>query len=425
MPAPGDAPSAPPVGVPGAAAANSPPGGAAEPGPAAVTGDRVVELAVIGRGLIGAAAARHLGAAGHGVALIGPDEPEDRASHAGPFASHHDEGRITRALDADPFWSRVSRASIARYPDIAAASGIGFFIEAGAVIAGPAEGAPMRAVAATSEAEGLKADRLEGVGLLMRLRTLRFPPGTVAFHERRGAGHISPRRLVAAQTEAACRAGARLIAAPVRRLIEEPGGVTVETDAGPLRAGRVLVAAGAWSGGLLSGLPGLPALPPLAVFARTVALFALDAVEAARLSGLPSLVIHGPDGRDCYVLPPIRYPDGQVRLKIGGNPTDRRLASPAEIDAWFRTAGDAQVGAHLAERLAALIPDFRPRGMQTAACVTTFTPRDRPLIARLSDRIAVATAGCGRGAKCSDELGRLGAAALLGQAEPELAGLGA
>jgi len=390
------------------------------PGPATGQGmDSAAGIVVVGRGLIGAAAARHLAAAGHGVTLIGPDEPEDRAAFAGPFASHHDEGRITRALDADPFWSRVSRASIARYAEIAAASGIGFFTEAGAVIAGPAESAAMRAVAATTEAEGLRADRLSGVGLLMRLRSLRFPEGTLAFHERRGAGHISPRRLVAAQTEAARRAGARVITAPVRRLAEEAGGVVLETDAGPLRAERVLVAAGAWSGALL------PALPPLTVQARTVALFPLDAAEAARLASLPSLVIYEADGRDCYVLPPIRYPDGQVRLKIGGDPADRPLTGVAEIDGWFRTRGSAEVGAHLAERIARLIPDFRPLGMETAACVTTFTPRDRPLIARLTDRIAVATAGCGRGAKCSDELGRLGASALLGRPEAELAGLGA
>lgn len=420
MPAPGDTPTAPPVDVPGSAAAGTASDGvaAADPGPAAAADGTVAELAVIGRGLIGAAAARHLAAAGHGVALIGPDEPLDRAAHPGPFASHHDEGRITRALEADPFWSRVSRAAIARYPEIAAASGIDFFTEAGAVIAGPADGPQMRAVAATAEAEALQADRLEGVGLLMRLRALRFPEGTLAFHERRGAGHISPRRLVAAQTEAARRAGARIVAAPVRRLSEDATGVTVETDTGSLRAGRALVAAGAWSGALL------PGLPPLAVFARTVALFVLDRVEAARLASLPALVVYGPDGRDCYVLPPIRYPDGRVLLKIGGDPVDRRLTSAAEIDAWFRTAGDTEVGTHLATRLGTLIPDFRPEGMETAPCVTTFTARASPLIARLSDRIAVATAGCGRGAKCSDELGRLGARALLGGPEPELAGLG-
>ncbi|WP_456821601.1 FAD-dependent oxidoreductase [Bradyrhizobium sp. USDA 4502] len=37
--------------------------------------NQAIKLAVIGRGLIGSAAARHLSKMGHDVALIGPDEP--------------------------------------------------------------------------------------------------------------------------------------------------------------------------------------------------------------------------------------------------------------------------------------------------------------------------------------------------------------
>lgn len=51
---------------------------------------------VVGRGLIGTAAARHLSHRGHRVALIGPSEPACRHRHRGPFGSHYDEGRITR-----------------------------------------------------------------------------------------------------------------------------------------------------------------------------------------------------------------------------------------------------------------------------------------------------------------------------------------
>ena len=38
---------------------------------------KAIRLAVIGRGMIGSAAARHLSKMGHDVALIGPDEPAD------------------------------------------------------------------------------------------------------------------------------------------------------------------------------------------------------------------------------------------------------------------------------------------------------------------------------------------------------------
>jgi sarcosine oxidase len=70
------------------------------------------------------------------VVLVGPDEPVDKSSHQGVFASHYDEGRITRALDADGFWADVSRASIERYGEIESASGVRFFTGCGALMAG-------------------------------------------------------------------------------------------------------------------------------------------------------------------------------------------------------------------------------------------------------------------------------------------------
>jgi glycine/D-amino acid oxidase-like deaminating enzyme len=50
-------------------------------------------IAVIGKGLIGSAAARHLSLLTDGVALIGPDEPTLRSDHHDVFGSHYDEGR--------------------------------------------------------------------------------------------------------------------------------------------------------------------------------------------------------------------------------------------------------------------------------------------------------------------------------------------
>ena len=38
---------------------------------------------IVGRGLFGAAAARHLTRAQEGVALLGPDEPAERSRHQG------------------------------------------------------------------------------------------------------------------------------------------------------------------------------------------------------------------------------------------------------------------------------------------------------------------------------------------------------
>jgi len=44
-------------------------------------------IIVIGRGLVGSAAGRHLSELTDGVVVLGPDEPADRAAHTGVFAS--------------------------------------------------------------------------------------------------------------------------------------------------------------------------------------------------------------------------------------------------------------------------------------------------------------------------------------------------
>ncbi|MGR3434701.1 MAG: FAD-dependent oxidoreductase, partial [Shimia sp.] len=105
-----------------------------------------MHIAIVGAGLIGSAAARHAAALGATVTLIGPDEPIEAAGHAGPFGSHWDEGRITRGLDAVPFWSVAARLSIARYAQIAAQGGRAVLREVGAGLVGP-PAAPLRAVA--------------------------------------------------------------------------------------------------------------------------------------------------------------------------------------------------------------------------------------------------------------------------------------
>ena len=93
---------------------------------------------IVGCGLLGAAAARHLAAMDEGVAVIGPQEPADKVRHEGVFASHYDEGRITRTIDRDPVWARLANRSIARYAEIERESGIDFFTEAGALLVMPA-----------------------------------------------------------------------------------------------------------------------------------------------------------------------------------------------------------------------------------------------------------------------------------------------
>ncbi|MGR3490517.1 MAG: NAD(P)/FAD-dependent oxidoreductase [Shimia sp.] len=366
-----------------------------------------MRVGVVGAGLIGSAAARHLALAGHDVTLIGPGEPADFASHPGVFASHYDEGRITRSLDPHPFWSAASRASIARYAEIEAASGIPFFSDVGSLIVGP-PGDFMDAIAADRASADVVIEDVRAP----RHRDLawRFSPETHGTYEAHGAGHISPRRLVAAQQRISAALGVQRVEAVARGV----SGTCVTTDAGTIEADHIVVAAGGFTPGLLSELP------PMQVYARTVLFMEVTEEVAAQLGRLPSLIYMDAGGTDIYALPPIRYPDGKLYIKIGGDPVNHAL-SPDEVAPWFRSGGRPEVGAYLEGVLRALLPDVPMSRSHIAPCVTSFTGDGLPYIGPLHGRLTVATAGTGKAAKCSDELGRLAARAVEGDVDPLLA----
>lgn len=372
-----------------------------------------MKVIVIGKGLIGAATARYFAQAGHAVTVIGPDEPTNKATHRGVFASHYDEARIARSLDSSPFWTRVKAASIARFREIETESGIAFFHEVSGLLAGP-EGAEIITKARAELAKGqVQADLLTASDLTERFPMLRFASDEIGFHERKNAGWINPRRLIDAQLTLATRHGAVIHRDIVTGIDEARDGVTVHlSDGTHERADQVVVATGAFVNQLFAR-----ALP-VQVFARTVLFAEVAPDQLALLSAIPALVTVARGGREPYLLPPIRYPDGRMWLKIGGDPVDIPL-SGQEIGDWFRSDGSPEVAAHLRDILARLIPDFRPLSLHNQACAVTFTSRDLPLIDRVSARITVATAGCARGAKASDELGRLAFAAVFGQIDPD------
>ncbi|MBR0751636.1 FAD-dependent oxidoreductase [Bradyrhizobium jicamae] len=380
-----------------------------------MSANTAIKLAVIGRGLIGAAAARHLSKLGHQVALIGPDEPASFARHGGVFASHYDEGRITRRFDSETFWRQANCAAIARYGEISAESGVEFYREVGCLHVGAKESSDATATGKIAAEADIHCEVYDDADLAERFPYLGSTAGMRGHFEPRHAGYISPRRLVRAQTIAAERAGAEIIDEPARAISETGSGVTIRTRSGDVAAERVLVAAGGHTQSLLGRSLGFK------VYARTAALFRLGAAEVQRLDGMPSMRCFGPKGDNPYILPPIVYPDGQSWLKLGGDPVDVALESEADIKDWFRSGGSAQVADRLQTQILARIRDLKFEERRVVPCMTTFGESGLPLIGPLSERVTVATGCYGKSAKCSDELGRLGAMVLLGEVQPELA----
>ena len=366
-----------------------------------------MKIAVIGRGLWGAAAARHLAMARADVTLIGPAEPTNKNTHTGVFGSHYDEGRITRKNALDEYWVGVSTAAIDRYAEIERQSGIRFYTETGAVMAGGEDFITRVDVGRLKH--GVPCDGLDQAALAERFPFFQFPDHFNGYHEPTRAGHVSPRNLVAAQTNAAKSFGATVVEETVKGIEEHATAVEVTTDQSQHRFDQVLVAAGYNTDTVLARPQQLD------VYARTVAFFEVSEGEAERLKAMPTLVYDTPE--DPYLLPPIRYPDGKLYIKLGGDPTDVPLVGEKAVREWFQSGGNLEVRDHLHGMLRTLMPDLEIKSLSMGSCVTSWTKDRHPEIACLSDRIAVCTGGNGAGAKCSDEIGRLGAALILEKLE--------
>ncbi|KQQ61475.1 FAD-dependent oxidoreductase [Rhizobium sp. Leaf311] len=370
---------------------------------------------VVGAGMMGAAAARHLSAQTDGVALIGPAEPHDRKAHHGVFSSHYDEARITRGFDGDPVWAELAKRSIARYGEIEARSGVRFYHEVGCLFVGNGKGLGGDYVAgAMREKDRLALDieLYDNAALKPRFPMFALPDDHDGWFEPRNAGYVNPRALVRAQVSLAESQGAALIRETVTRVHDTAAGVEIKTHEGRRYTGeKVIVAAGGFTN--MADL--LPAKVDMAATGRTIAFFELDERKQQAFSAMPSTIVLAENADDIvYILPPVRYPDGKVYLKIGGESEKGRLNTLGEAVSWFHSDGTGSEVEFLVRRAIDIMPELSGCPVTSGSCVASITRTGYPYVGYTqSSNIAVLTGGNFVSAKSSDEIGRLGAVLLL------------
>ena len=375
-------------------------------------------LLVIGRGIMGSAAAMHLAAKSDSVAVLGPTEAMAITDSAVPKASHHDAGRNAHSLDEDPVWSELGATSIARYRDLEKAAGIGFFDKIGYTRIHHDEAVVERSANHALRFSGKRPEVMSGDEANERFPFFHFEPGETIGYQPKDAGRINPRGYVDAMSTVAASNGAEIIDDHAVEMIVRDDGVQVHTAGGQtLLCERVIVATGAYS--TFDNL--LPILLPLHVRGRTIVMVPVDDVTLSDLNGMPSVGCHPGDGRvRTYWHPPVTYPDGQKYLKIGGGPEGpQRISNLTELNEWLRSDGDSEMADAYRAELHRMMPGLDLSDSVTAACVTSETHSLRPYAEAICDgRVVVLTGGNGHGAKAADALGEIGASLMLQQAWP-------
>lgn len=374
--------------------------------------DGTYEFAVVGRGMIGSAAGRYLSRLSSSVAIFGEAEPGDLSSHDGSFASHYDSSRFYRVIDQTRQWALMADRARARYGELEEESGIRFH-----------RPHPYLQVSKDSTAALEEYEQLEAIGRDFGVESkvlttsaeihdafpkLRFPEGMVGQVEtEKTAGVLNPRLFVEAQMTVARREGAVTI--PQRVVAIEPGQgqVTIRTsNGGRYEAGKVLIAAGAWSHFLIER--------PVQIILEAVAVV-LGEVLASEAFAFPSLIYNriptDPEAAAGYLMSAVEYPDGKHYVKGGWYWSSTVVATEAELNAYFRTPITGNTGKADRELFTGIVSDLeRVRSWSYKPCVHIRTPTHLPYIDEIEPgRIYVAFGGNGLAAKCADELGRLGA----------------
>ncbi|CAL1281693.1 unnamed protein product [Larinioides sclopetarius] len=243
---------------------------------------------------------------------------------------------------------------------------------------------------------------------------LELQSGEIALLDDSGAGHISPRSLVAAQKKVARLQGCHIIESVVCGTETTSNGIhVVKTETkGEIKAKRLLVA----TGGFINK-KNLDVLKPLLVkcYKETVVLLHLPEDEVQRLRSMPSMISIRETSEEeigAYILPPVKYPDGKYYLKFGKshNPCGGdELKTLEELRQWYLSDGDKEMEKTHVKFVSELIPGLKYIGMKKHTCATCKTPSGLPYIDRVTPTVTVAVAGNGKGAKFSDEVGRIAA----------------
>ena len=232
---------------------------------------RDADIVVVGAGIVGAAAARALGGTSAEVVLL------ERFELGHDRGSSHGTSRIFRLNYPDERYVRMAKAARDAWTELERERGQRLLVRSGSLDLGPVAAETARALAAC----GVRYETLGADEVASRWPVRLTPDETDVFQA--DGGIVLADRAHAALVASAAEAGVEIREnTPVRSLALDRRGVRVVLDSGELRAGAVVVTAGAWASPLLADVGvELPVVPTR----ETVVYLALNEAEA-----IPSVI---------------------------------------------------------------------------------------------------------------------------------------
>jgi sarcosine oxidase len=207
------------------------------------------DVAVIGMGALGSAAAYQL--ARRGVNVVAFEQFE--LGHV--RGASHDTSRIIRTSYGAPEYVRLAQSAYRDWAELESVTGETFVAITGGLVFFP-EGGPYSAADFQSSLTetGVPFELLTPAEVSARWPQFSLPEGAQAIYTAdTGIVHAS-RSVAALQMQARAHGAVIRDRTPVERLLPDADGVVIHTARGEVRAGKVIVAADAWTNELLAPL---------------------------------------------------------------------------------------------------------------------------------------------------------------------------
>lgn len=353
-----------------------------------------VDIAVLGLGAMGSAALFQLASRGGEVLGI------DRFSPPHQLGSSHGETRITRLAVAEGReLAPLVRRSHEIWKDLETRTGASLFGQVGFLAVsgdGRATGSVdyVARVSTVAQGEGIRHEIIEAAEARRRYPWLNAADDDHVYVEPEG-GYLRPENCVAAQLRLAVVAGATLaLDTIVRQIVPHGDHVELRTDHDTIRAGRLVVSAGAWAGKLLG-----PSFERLLRPTREILhWYDLDAAATPAWSDAPVFIWATGVRQGFYGFPAI---DGAVKVAHGEK---TRVVDPDSFD---RSSNEAESREFYTSAVEGRLHGLRPDVSRRATCLYTVSPDGGFVIDQWpeSERVLVVSPCSGHGFKHSAAIG--------------------